>query len=223
MAGFAGRHAGLPKAHQETSDDPEWRGGVCESRLGGLLNRTDGDSIRVRDFDELSIKHVDVSSINADGFDIEDGKTVSIYSSSARDCDDEGLEVDRVDSIVVIGGEYTGNADDGINIDDSTNIRVFNAYSANNGGNGLQTEAESQDVESIEIIDSVFVGNEEHGIHLEDGIFGGNEGEDGRIHFIGLLGNTSNDNVEFGYDILTLGEVFARGNKASGNGDNTLP
>ncbi len=176
---------------------------------------TDGDSIRVRDFGELTIINADVSSLNADGFDIEDGESFSIRSSNANDCDDEGLEVDRVDSVEVVGGEFSGNGDDGIDIDDSTAIRVVNIYSSNNEGNGYQTEAEDREVESIELIGSDLINNGENGVQLV--------GEEMPIHFVSLRSNDSVGNVEFGYEILTLGEVVARGNKASDNGDNTLP
>jgi hypothetical protein len=206
------------------------------------VSGTDGDALRTRDFESLTVKNGNFSSLNADGMDIEDGGSVTITNTNASDNDDEGLEVDDVESIVVTGGEFNGNEDDGIDIDNSTNIRVVNVTSVGNGGNGLQVEAGGEcDLEdiiedgchfdldvimSVTVIGSHFSGNDENGIQIVEGTYPADDedGEpDGAVEAVTLIGNTSNGNTEAGYAIDVTGSVDGRGNRANGNADNTLP
>lgn len=181
------------------------------------ISGTNGDSLRVRDFDGLTIQNSSFSSVDADGMDIEDGGTVLISNTDASHNDDEGLEVDRVDSIVVTGGQFLFNGDDGIDIDSSVEIRVVNVFSQGNAGNGFQVEAEEGDILSVEVIGSRFLDNGENGIQIVE------DSEEDSILWVSLKGNTSSGNALAGYELVVSGDVDAKGNKASGNADNTLP
>jgi hypothetical protein len=201
-------------------DDVGGRGIDAQDGAFTLINvqivGTDGDALRVRDFTTLHVFNGRFSSLDADGMDIEDGGSVWISHTSSFNNEDEGLEVDGADSVVVIGGEYLNNGDDGIDVDDSTNIRIVNVLAAGNDGNGFQVEAENVPIERVEVVGSRFYGNNESGVEIV-------ARDAGSIALLQLFGNDSRDNVEFGYEIDIAGAIQAEGNKASGNGDDTLP
>jgi hypothetical protein len=178
------------------------------------ISGTDGDAVRVRDFGSLEIRNSSFSSLNADGIDIEDGGSVHISNTDASNNDDEGLEVDRVDSVDVVGGQFVDNGDDGIDIDSAGVVRVVNVLSEGNAGNGFQAEAETVDM-AITLIGSRLNNNGENGVQVvEDGA---------TVLQLTLIANLSTDNVEAAFDLEISGELESRGNKASGNGDDSLP
>ncbi|MCA9216954.1 MAG: right-handed parallel beta-helix repeat-containing protein [Planctomycetales bacterium] len=175
---------------------------------------TDGDAVRFRDFGSLDIRNSTFSSLDADGMDIEDGGSVRISNTDASDNDDEGLEVDRVDLIEVVGGSFLGNGDDGIDIDSASVVRVVNVVSEGNGGNGFQAEAETIDMD-VTLIGSRLNDNDENGVQVvEDGA---------SVVQLTLIGNLSTNNVEAAFDIDISGSTKSKGNKASGNGDDSIP
>ena len=178
------------------------------------ISGTDGDAVRVRDFGSLEILNSSFSSLNADGIDIEDGGSVLISNTDAANNDDEGLEIDRVDSVEVVGGQFVDNGDDEIDIDSAGVVRVVNVLSEGNAGNGFQAEAETVDM-AITLIGSRLDNNGENGVQVvEDGA---------TVLQLALIANLSTDNVEAAFDLDISGELKSRGNKASGNGDDSLP
>ncbi len=207
--------------------DTSSRGIDAQDGIVKLLNvriwGTGSDTLRVRDAEKIEIINSLFSqSLDGDGIDIEDSGHVRVVHSTVRDNSDEGLEVDNVDSIFVVGGCYTGNGGEGIDIDNSDEIRVVNVVASRNGGSGLQIEAGDDDdadldiITKISIVGSRFENNSLHGVEIV-------AAQDGVIEELELLGNWSVENTDMAFNIGASKVLKALGNKAWGNGDDTLP
>jgi hypothetical protein len=101
-----------------------------------------------------------------DGLDLKVIDAIHLQNVTVRGNGDEGLEVDESGDVRVIGGNFSLNGGDGLDLDNSTSISVRNVMSQRNGKHGLQVAAETQNVESVSIVRSVFSHNGEDGIQI---------------------------------------------------------
>lgn len=120
---------------------------------------------------------------------------------------------------VVIGSEFHENDEDGIDMDDIQNILLIGVSSIGNGfddpddpGSGLQIEAEDDnDTHSSIIVGSTFSGNAADGILIVE--------EDTKVLSVSLTAVTVNENQESGLDISISGELNARAVRSENNGE----
>lgn len=157
-------------ADQVTAEGNGERGFYCKKGSAALIKHVNfsnnpGDGFKSKGTDNMTIIG-GMFQNNDDGLDIEDIDLLVVRNVTARGNGDEGLEVDESDEIQVIGGKFSYNEGDGLDLDNSTSISVRNVVSMLNGKHGLQIEAETQSVENVSIVRSVFSHNAESGVSI---------------------------------------------------------
>lgn len=144
-----------------------------------------------------SVSPVTVTGHDRNGVDIQDGTTATFidgtYSDNFSDAidlndfsgavmltnvtannntgggDADGLTLEMVNSLTVVGGSFSGNEDSGISAIDTTGaVTVTNVTADNNKGSGSGEGLFVDTADSVTVEDGSFSGNEESGIAAVD-------------------------------------------------------